>query len=129
MPGFIPSGESEEGPQRKQGGQWNQTIGATKEAVGGFFGAEQMKQEGREQNIRGQQQEAQGQVKNMVGGVADRVQGSVGSTVAGAMGNKDAQHKFDEQLESGKAALSSEQQNLQREADARRQANVRSSDQ
>ena len=55
-------GISKDDPNRAAG-SWNQNVGALKESIGGFVGAEGLKQEGIQQNADGKGQEAEGQVK------------------------------------------------------------------
>lgn len=61
-----------------------------------------MKRDGREQNLAGQGQEAQGQISDLGSGVADRVSGRVGEAVAGIAGDRDAQIRAQQQHDTGK---------------------------
>merc|ERR1711939_427289 len=54
--------------QRTQG-QWDQTVGSAKETVGNLVGSADLKQQGREQNLQGQSQEAKGQLSDLGKGV------------------------------------------------------------
>lgn len=78
-------------------GQWNQTVGSAKETIGGLLGNENLKQQGREQNLQGQGQEAKGQLTDLGQGISDRVSGTVGGAIAGLSGNKAAQEAYKDQ--------------------------------
>ena len=84
-------------------GQWDQTMGSAKETVGGLLGNENLKQQGREQNLSGQGQEAKGQLSDLGQGVSDRVQGVVGSGIAGLTGDRAAQQKYNDMHDEGKS--------------------------
>lgn len=78
-------------------GQWDQTVGSAKETVGGLLGNENLKQQGREQNLAGQGQEAKGQLNDLGQGISDRVSGTVGGAIAGLSGNTAAQKAYQDQ--------------------------------
>lgn len=78
-------------------GQWNQTIGSLKETTGNLLGNENLKQQGREQNLEGQGQEAKGQLSDLGQGISDRVGGTVGGAIAGLSGNTAAQKAYQDQ--------------------------------
>merc|ERR1712169_74771 len=59
--------------QRTQG-QWDQTVGSAKETVGNLVGSADLKQQGREQNLQGQSQEAKGQLSDLGKGAGDRAE-------------------------------------------------------
>lgn len=84
------SGVTVDNEDRTQGKK-DQTIGSGKEFVGNLFGNDSLTREGKQQNASGEGQEAFGQVKNYVGGAADRVTGTIGAAAANLVGNKDAQ--------------------------------------
>ncbi|RDL40337.1 Uncharacterized protein BP5553_00316 [Venustampulla echinocandica] len=86
----------------RQEGSWNQTLGSAKEAVGGFIGSEDLKRQGAQQNAEGKGQEAQGQLNDFTGGVANRVSGAVGGAFAGITGNREAQEAAQEKHDVGK---------------------------
>jgi len=88
-------------PNRSKG-SWNQTVGSGKEMLGNLTGAEGLKQEGRQQNLEGQGQEAQGQLNDLGEGFANRVSGAVGGAVAGLTGERDAQIRAQQQHDVGK---------------------------
>jgi len=99
-------------------GNWNQTIGAAKEALGGLVGAEGLRQEGIRQNREGKGQEAQGQLSDLGKGIGDRVTGTVGGAVAGLTGNVEEQQKRQDQHDVGKTLQRGVEHDLQKEADA-----------
>ncbi|KAF2740267.1 hypothetical protein EJ04DRAFT_425453 [Polyplosphaeria fusca] len=97
-------------------GSWNQNVGAAKEAIGGFVGAEGLKQEGIRQNKEGQAQEAQGQLSDLGQGISDRVGGTIGGAVAGLTGNTSQQHEAQKQHDEGKARQRGVEADLQNQA-------------
>lgn len=78
-------------------GQWNQTMGSVKEATGNLFGSENLRQQGRDQNRAGQEQEAKGQLSDLGQGISDRVGGAIGGAYASLTGDKPAQAAYQEQ--------------------------------
>ncbi|MCJ1243234.1 hypothetical protein MMC30_000431 [Trapelia coarctata] len=110
-------GVSVDNPNRSEG-SWNQTVGSAKETVGNVFGAEGLKREGREQNARGQGQEAQGMLSDLGEGVSGRVKGTVGSAVAGLTGDREEQAKYNMQRDNAKAQQRSAEAGIQKQADA-----------
>lgn len=78
-------------------GQWNQTVGSLKEATGNLIGNENLKTQGREQNLQGQGQEAKGQLSDLGQGVGDRISGAVGGVAANLTGNTAAQKAYQDQ--------------------------------
>lgn len=76
---------TKDNPDRSHGA-WDQTVGSGKETLGNLVGNENLKREGREQNLQGQGQEAKGQLADFGEGVTERVKGSVGGAVAGLTG-------------------------------------------
>lgn len=118
-PGFTvtPSGAAKDHPDVNQG-KWDQTMGSAKEFAGGMIGSEGLKQQGRQQNVDGQEQEAAGQVKQGGQGIADRVTGTIGSAGASLLGNESAKAEYQEQRDSGKAAQRGVEAELQKKAEA-----------
>lgn len=93
---FAISGEggvAKDGEERTQG-RYDQTMGSVKEATGNLLGNQSMVQDGRDQNARGQGQEAKGQLKDLKQGVGERVQGRLGGAVAGLTGDRDEQERY-----------------------------------
>ncbi|KAF2014977.1 hypothetical protein BU24DRAFT_423896 [Aaosphaeria arxii CBS 175.79] len=116
----TPSGGiAKDDPQRTEG-SWNQTVGAGKEALGNFIGAEGLKREGIEQNRAGKGQEAQGQLSDLGKGVHDRVGGTVGGAIAGVLGNEEGRAAAQRQHDEGKARQRGVEADLQKEDEARR---------
>jgi uncharacterized protein YjbJ (UPF0337 family) len=89
--------------QDRSDGQWNQTVGSIKETVGNLTGNENLKQQGREQNMQGQGQEAKGQLTDLGQGISDRVQGTVGGAIAGLTNDRQAQAKYADLHDEGKS--------------------------
>jgi len=102
-------------------GSWNQTIGSTKEAVGGLVGSESLKQAGVQQHSEGQEQEAKGQVNDLASGVFDRVTGTVGGAVSSITGNNSAKAAYDDQHATGKTQQRGVEHDLSKKADAEKQ--------
>lgn len=115
-PGFAATadGVAKDDPRRQQG-SWNQTVGAGKEAVGGFVGAEDLRRAGREQNAAGRGQEAQGQLDDLGEGVASRVKGAVGGAVAGVTGDREAQVEAQKRHDEGKARQRGVEHDIQKQ--------------
>lgn len=90
-------------------------IGSAKAAVGGFVGADGLKREGNEQNRQGQAQEAHGQLSDLGSGVSDRIQGAVGSGIAGLTGDKAGQEHYDAMHADGKAAQRGAEKDIQKQ--------------
>lgn len=99
-------------------GRWDQTVGSAKEAVGNLIGNENLRQQGREQNAQGQGKEAKGQLSDLGKGVSDRVQGSLGSAVAGLTGDREEQAKYNEIHDEGKTRQRGVEVELDKEASA-----------
>ncbi|KAF1815112.1 hypothetical protein P152DRAFT_392271 [Eremomyces bilateralis CBS 781.70] len=96
-------------------GSWNQTVGASKQAVGGLVGAEGLKNEGIRQNKEGQGQEAEGQMRDLGQGIGDRVGGTVGGAVAGLTGNRESQAEANRRHDEGKTRQRGVEVDLQKE--------------
>jgi len=107
-------GIAKDDPNRTAG-SWNQTVGAAKEAVGGFVGAEGLRQEGARQNQEGKGQEAQGQLSDLGKGIGDRVGGTIGGAVAGLTGNQAQRDEAQRQHDEGKARQRGVEVDLQKE--------------
>ncbi|CAE7033623.1 hypothetical protein CFE70_004843 [Pyrenophora teres f. teres 0-1] len=116
----TPSGGVAKDDPDRSAGSWNQNVGAAKEAIGGFVGAEGLKQEGIQQNKEGKGQEAAGQVNDLGKGVADRVGGTIGGAVAGLTGNAAQKAEADKQHDEGKARQRGVEVDLQKKAEADR---------
>lgn len=97
-------------------GSWNQNVGAAKEAIGGFVGAEGLKQQGIRQNQEGKGQEAAGQVNDLGKGLSDRVGGTIGGAVAGLTGNDAQKAEAQRQHDDGKARQRGVEADLQKQA-------------
>lgn len=102
-------------PQRQEG-QWNQTIGAGKEFIGGLVGHDGLKQAGIEQNRAGQGMEAQGQLNDLSGGMTDRVKGAVGGAAAQFTGNREEQERYQQIHDAGKTQQRGAEADIQRQA-------------
>jgi len=99
-------------------GQWDQTVGSAKETLGGLLGNENLKQQGREQNLQGQGQEAKGQLSDLGQGISDRVQGSLGGAVAGLTGDRESQAKYADKHDEGKTRQRGVELDLDKQAKA-----------
>jgi len=99
-------------------GSWDQTVGAAKEAIGGFIGSEGLKQQGIKQNQAGKEQEAAGQLNDLGSGIGDRVAGTVGGAVAGLTGDTAEQEKRQAQHDVGKSLQRGVEHDLQKQVDA-----------
>ncbi|KAJ4409263.1 hypothetical protein N0V91_002619 [Didymella pomorum] len=108
-------GIAKDDPNRSAG-SWNQNVGALKESVGGFVGAEGLKQEGIRQNQEGKGQEAQGQLSDLGKGVQDRIGGTIGGAVAGLTGNDAQRAEAQRQHDDGKARQRGVEADLQKQA-------------
>ncbi len=108
-------GVAKDDPNRSAG-SWNQNVGALKESVGGFVGAEGLKQEGIRQNQEGKGQEAQGQISDLGKGVQDRIGGTIGGAVAGLTGNAAQKAEAQKQHDDGKARQRGVEADLQKQA-------------
>lgn len=107
-------GIAKDDPNRSTG-SWNQNVGALKESVGGFVGAEGLKQEGIRQNEEGKAQEAKGQLSDLGKGVQDRVGGKLGGAVAGLTGNEAQKAEAQKQHDDGKARQRGVEADLQKQ--------------
>ncbi|KAH8722572.1 hypothetical protein GQ44DRAFT_686709 [Phaeosphaeriaceae sp. PMI808] len=108
-------GVAKDNPDRTAGA-WNQNVGAAKEAIGGFLGADGLKQEGIRQNQEGKGQEAAGQVNDLGKGISDRIGGTVGGAVAGITGNAAQKAEAQKQHDEGKARQRGVEADLQKQA-------------
>jgi uncharacterized protein YjbJ (UPF0337 family) len=99
-------------------GSWDQTVGSGKETLGGLIGSESLKQQGRDQNQAGQEQEAKGQLNDLGKGVSDRVTGAVGGAVASLTGDREGQAKYADQHDEGKSRQRGVEMDLSAKADA-----------
>lgn len=139
IPGAAISGSGaavRDNSDRNQG-SWNQTLGSTKEAIGGLVGNEvhptsfieaykmeantrsqSLKQSGRQQNLEGQQQEAKGQLSDFGSGLAGRAQGAVGSTFSGITGDQAGQAHYEQMRAEGKTQQRGAEYDIQKQAEA-----------
>ncbi len=99
-------------------GSWDQTVGSAKETVGNLIGSEDLKQQGREQNLQGQGQEAKGQLSDFGKGISDRAQGAVGGAVASLTGDRTEQAKYQDQHDEGKTRQRGVELDLNKQAAA-----------
>jgi uncharacterized protein YjbJ (UPF0337 family) len=113
----TPSGGVAKDNSDRTEGSWNQNVGAAKEALGGFVGAEGLKQEGIRQNKEGKGQEAAGQVNDLGKGIGDRLGGTVGGAVAGFTGNAAQKEEAQRQHDEGKARQRGVEADLQKQAE------------
>ncbi|UQC85223.1 uncharacterized protein CLUP02_10720 [Colletotrichum lupini] len=120
IPGFTATagGVTKDDPDRA-GGSWNQTVGSAKETVGGLVGSENLKQQGREQNLQGQEQEAKGQLNDYTFGIGNRVQGTIGGAVAGLTGDKAGQAHYEGLHDTGKTQQRGAEHDIQKQAEAK----------
>ena len=81
-----------------------------------MVGADGLKAEGIRQNREGKGQEAQGQLSDLGKGMGDRVQGALGSGVAGLTGDRVGQEKYQNMHDDGKTAQRSAEADIQRQA-------------
>lgn len=77
-----------------------------------------LKQQGRQQNLEGQEQEARGQLSDLGSGAADRVTGTIGGAVAGLTGNKAAEAEYKKQHDTGKTQQRGAEADIQKQAEA-----------
>ena len=77
-----------------------------------------LKSAGRQQNLEGQQQEAKGQVSDLGSGVADRVQGAVGSGISGLKGDDTSKAHYEQIRAEGKTQQRGVEHDLQKKAEA-----------
>ena len=101
-------------------GSWNQTVGSGKEFIGSVVGSEDLKRQGREQNLQGQSQEAKGQLSDLGQGVSDRVTGAVGGAAAALTGDHVAQQKYADQHDEGKTRQRGVELDLDKQAAAQK---------
>lgn len=111
------SGVTENDPDRSAG-NWNQTVGSSKEALGGLLGAESLKQAGAQQNQAGKEQEARGQLNDLGSGISDRISGTVGGAVASVTGNEGAKAQYQAQHDQGKTQQRGVEADLDKQARA-----------
>ena len=93
-------------------------MGSGKETLGNLIGNQDLKEQGREQNLQGQGQEAKGQLSDLGQGISNRVQGAVGSGVAGLTGDKEGQAKYGQLHDEGKSRQRGVEMDLDKQAQA-----------
>ena len=76
---------------------------------------QKLKQEGREQNLQGQGQEAQGQLNDLGSGIANRAAGTIQGAVAGVTGNRDAQAEAQKLHDEGKTRQRGAEADIQKQ--------------
>lgn len=64
--------------------------------------AQDLKAQGRQQNLEGQSQEAKGQLNDYSSGIGGRVQGTVGGAIAGLTGDKSGEQHYKDMHDEGK---------------------------
>jgi hypothetical protein len=79
-----------------------------------------LKQQGREQNLEGRNQEAKGQLSDLGSGIGERVQGTVGGAVSNLTGDKDKEAHYDELRAEGKTRQRGVEHDVQKQAEAER---------
>lgn len=79
-----------------------------------------LKQQGREQNLEGRNQEAKGQLSDLGSGIGDRVQGAVGGAVSNLTGDKEKEAHYDELRAEGKTRQRGVEHDVQKQAEAER---------
>lgn len=79
-----------------------------------------MKQQGREQNLEGRNQEAKGQLSDLGSGISERVQGTVGGAVSNLTGDKEKEAHYDELRAEGKTRQRGVEHDVQKQAEAER---------
>lgn len=114
------SGVPAQDNQDRTQGQYDQTMGSLKETTGNLLGNENLKQQGREQNMQGQGQEAKGQLSDLGQGLGDRIGGTVGSAYAQVTGNTSAKQAYEDQHDEGKTRQRGVELDLQKQAEAER---------
>jgi hypothetical protein len=77
-----------------------------------------LKSSGRQQNLEGQQQEAKGQIHDYGHGMGDRVQGTVGSAVAGVTGDKSGQEHYEALHDKGKTQQRGAEHDIQKQGES-----------
>ena len=95
-------------------------MGSMKETAGNLMGNDNLKQQGREQNLQGQGQEAKGQINDLGQGLGDRVGGTLGSAYASVTGNQSAKQAYEDQHDQGKSRQRGVELDLQKQAEAER---------
>lgn len=152
VPGFTATSDgavAADHPDRTSG-SWKQTAGAAKEFIGGAVGSEvclfatsisiilssstdssltyqllqDLKQAGRQQNREGQEQEARGQVKDLGEGAKDRFTGQLGNAAAALVGDREKQAEYQTQHDVGKAQQRGAEHDIQKEAEAQKNADL-----
>lgn len=114
------SGVATDNQDRTQG-SWDQTMGSAKQAVGGFVGADSLKQSGKQQQRDGEAREAKGQATDVASGISDRLTGTVGGAVSSLTGNKKAEGAYAKQHNQGKTLQRGVEHDVSNEADAEKE--------
>ncbi|KAL3471034.1 hypothetical protein BJX99DRAFT_263650 [Aspergillus californicus] len=88
--------------EQRQNATWDQTVGSGKEMLGNITGYEGLRQEGIDQNARGKQAEAQGQLQDLGAGATDRVVGGVNKVKGAVTGDRVEEQKAENIHDAGK---------------------------
>lgn len=88
--------------EKRQNATWDQTVGSGKEMLGNATGYESLRQEGIDQNARGKETEAQGQLQDLGSGATERVAGGVNKVKAAVMGDREEEQKAEQTHDTGK---------------------------
>jgi len=112
-------GISSDDPRRTQG-NYDQTMGSAKQALGGLVGSESMQQEGQQQNASGKGMKAEGQLADFGSGLKDRAQGAIQGGVAGLTGDREKQEKYQTMHDDAKTKQRSAEQDMQKVAEAQK---------
>ncbi|KAI5811364.1 hypothetical protein DFH27DRAFT_597154 [Peziza echinospora] len=104
-PVSVASGTATLDNQDRRDGQWNETVGSAKKALGNLTGNESLKASGTRQEQEGQGQKAAGQLTDLASGTADRLTGTVGGGLSSLVGNTSAQAEYQHQHDQGKATV------------------------
>lgn len=83
-----------------------------------------MRSAGRQQNLEGQQQEANGQLSDFGSGLASRAQGTIGSAVSNLTGDKEGQVHYEQMRAEGKTQQRGAEHDIRKEAEADKTAHL-----
>lgn len=102
--------------ENRQNATWDQTVGSGKEMLGNTTGYEGLRQEGIDQNARGKETEAQGQLKDLGSGATERVSGGVNKVKAAVTGDREGERKAEQTHDTGKLKQKGVEAELQERA-------------
>ena len=77
-----------------------------------------LKAQGRQQNLEGQQQEAKGQLSDLGSGMANRAQGMVGRAISGVTSDTTGKDHYEQMRAEGKTQQRGAEHDIQKQADA-----------